>query len=176
MNRSSKESPVRAKKPKPRKRAAKAPPAPVDKKKRQEIILSIVSEEEIGSQYGLQERLLEMGISVGQATLSRDIRELHIEKRESESGVVCYCFMKERDDIPYNSIFAQSVISMDYAMNTVVLKCHSGLANGACKVVDDQKFDSIVGTIAGDDTVFILTKSETHAMRLITALKRLLTR
>ena len=74
----------------------------------------------------------------------------------------------------YNSIFAQSVISIDYAQNIVVLKCHPGLANAACKVVDDQKLGSVVGTIAGDDTVFILTKTENHAIALISALEKMM--
>lgn len=146
----------------------------MDKKKRREAILSIISENEIETQLELQERLSDMGISAGQATLSRDIRELRLEKRVSESGVNCYFFTGESGDIPYISIFAQSVLSIDYALNTVVLKCHSGLADAACKIVDEQRFDSVVGTIAGDDTVFILTKSEMHAVKLITKLKRLM--
>lgn len=146
----------------------------MDKKKRREAILNIISENEIETQLELQERLSAMGISAGQATLSRDIRELRLEKRVSESGVNCYFFAGESGDIPYISIFAQSVISIDYALNTVVLKCHSGLADAACKVVDEQRFESVVGTIAGDDTVFILTKSELHAVKLITKLKRLM--
>ena len=146
----------------------------MDKKRRHEAILEIISEYEIETQLELQERLSDMGISAGQATISRDIRELRLEKRISEYGVNCYFFMGEsEDDISYISIFAQSVISMDYAMNTVVLKCHSGLADAACKVVDEQRFDSVVGTIAGDDTVFILTKSELHAMKLLAKLGRL---
>lgn len=146
----------------------------MDKKRRHEAILEIISEYEIETQLELQERLSDMGISAGQATISRDIRELRLEKRVSEYGVNCYFFMGEsEDDIPYISIFAQSVITMDYAMNTVVLKCHSGLADAACKVVDEQGFDSVVGTIAGDDTVFILTKSELHAMKLLAKLGRL---
>lgn len=146
----------------------------MDKKKRREAILDIISKNEIETQLELQERLSEMGISAGQATLSRDIRDLKLEKRVSECGVSCYFFMGESEDIPFISIFAQSVISMDYAVNTVVLKCHSGLADAACKVVDEQNFDSVVGTIAGDDTVFILTKSEMHAMKLIARLRRLM--
>lgn len=146
----------------------------MDKKNRREAILRLISENEIETQYELQERLADLGITAGQATLSRDIRELKLEKRLSDSGAYCYFFTSEDEDIPYISIFAQSVVSMDHAMNTVVLKCHSGLADAACKIVDEQKFDSVVGTIAGDDTVFILTKSELHAMKLIGKLRRLM--
>ena len=72
---------------------------------------------------------------------------------------------------PYNSIFAQSVISVDYAGNTVVIRCHAGMAPAACKIVDEKGFGLVVGTIAGDDTIFALTRSEKHALRLMEQLK-----
>ncbi len=145
-------------------------------KQRREAILGIISENEIETQSELIEKLSEIGISAGQATVSRDIRELKISKRISENGVNCYFFDDSDTDMQYNSIFAQSVISMEYAQNIVVLKCHSGLANAACKVVDDCAFSSVVGTIAGDDTVFILTKTENHAVSLISSLKKLMSK
>ncbi len=145
-------------------------------KQRREAILGIISENEIETQSELIEKLSEIGISAGQATVSRDIRELKISKRISENGVNCYFFDDSGADMQYNSIFAQSVISMEYAQNIVVLKCHSGLANAACKVVDDCAFSSVVGTIAGDDTVFILTKTENHAVSLISSLKKLMSK
>ena len=61
-------------------------------------------------------------------------------------------------------------------MNTVVLKCHAGLADAACKVVDDRQLESVIGTIAGDDTVFILTKTENHAKALCVRLKQMMKR
>lgn len=143
-------------------------------KQRREAILKIISENEIETQSELIGKLAEIGISAGQATVSRDIRELKISKRVSENDVNCYFFDDSDADMQYNSIFAQSVISMEYAQNIVVLKCHSGLANAACKVVDDCAFSSVVGTIAGDDTVFILTKTENHAISLIASLKKLM--
>ena len=143
-------------------------------KKRREAILKIISENEIETQSELMEKLSELGITAGQATISRDIRELRISKHLSENDVNCYFFDDSSGDMPYSSIFAQSVISMDYAQNIVVLKCSSGLANAACKVVDDRKLGSVVGTIAGDDTVFILTKTENHAIALISALEKMM--
>ncbi len=135
--------------------------------------MKIISSVEVKTQTELQTLLNERGIDVGQATLSRDIRELKITKYPSENDVNCYYFGEPDEDIPYSSIFAQSVISMDTAQNIVVLKCHSGLADAACKVVDEQGFGSVVGTIAGDDTVFILTKTENYAVQLLSKLRRL---
>lgn len=143
------------------------------KKERQAVILRLISENEIETQNELKELLEREGIGVAQATLSRDIRELSIKKSVSDDYVNCYSSGIGGEIVEYSSIFAQSVISMDYAQNIVVLKCHAGLADAACKVVDEQNFGSVVGTIAGDDTVFIVTRSENHAMQLIMQLTRL---
>lgn len=145
----------------------------MEKKTRQAAILRIISENEVETQNDLQ-RLLELeGMTVGQSTLSRDIRELCLVKRVNENDVNCYYSGLKSASACYNSIFAQSVISMDSAGNIVVLKCRAGLANAACAVVDEHSFPTVMGSIAGDDTVFILTKTENHAAQLISDLKRL---
>lgn len=143
------------------------------KKERQAAIVRLISENEIETQNELKALLEREGITVAQATLSRDMRELSIKKSISDDEVSCYFSGMSAGEIEYSSIFAQSVISMDYAQNMVVLKCHAGLANAACKVVDEQEFGAVVGTIAGDDTVFIVTRSENHAVQLISQLARL---
>ena len=145
----------------------------MDKKARQAAILKVISENEVETQNDLQALLKHKGIIVGQSTLSRDIRELALVKHINENDVYCYYSGLSAVKISYNSIFAQSVVSMDNAGNIVVLKCRPGLANAACAVVDEQKFPTVMGSIAGDDTVFILTKTETHAAQLISDLKRL---
>lgn len=145
----------------------------MDKKARQAAILKVISENEVETQNELRRLLEEHGISVGQATLSRDIRELSLVKRLNENDVNCYYSGLSSVNVSYNSIFAQAVLSMDYAGNIVVLKCRAGLANAVGAVIDDRDFPTVMGTIAGDDTVFILTKTENHAVQLLTDLKRL---
>lgn len=145
----------------------------MNKKQRQAAILDILSENEAETQQQLSALLAERGIFVAQATLSRDMHELKIQKLPTDNDVNCYYLGREREKIKYNMIFAQSVISMDYAQNIVVVKCHAGLADAACKVIDEHNFSLVVGTVAGDDTVFVLTKSENNAIRLITQLKQL---
>lgn len=135
--------------------------------------MRLISENEIETQNELKALLEREGIAVAQATLSRDIRELKIKKSVSDDEVNRYFSGISPVGVEYSSIFAQSVISMDYAQNMVVLKCHAGLANAACKVVDEQDFGAVVGTIAGDDTVFIVTRSENHAVQLIAQLAQL---
>lgn len=145
----------------------------MDKKARQAAILKAVSENEVETQNDLRELLKRKGINVGQSTLSRDIRELALVKRVNENDVNCYYSGLSSANTGYNSIFAQSVLSMNNAGNIVVLKCRSGLANAAGAVIDGLELPTVIGSIAGDDTVFILTKTETHAAQLISDLKRL---
>ena len=148
----------------------------MDKKRRQTAIIEIITENEVETQNELSRLLSERGINATQATLSRDINELHITKCESESGVNRYFSGISTVPVEFSDIFAQSVLSVDSAMNTVVLKCHAGLADAACKVVDDRQLESVIGTIAGDDTVFILTKTENHAKALCVRLKQMMKR
>ncbi len=146
----------------------------MEKKKRQAAILSIIIENEVETQQELQIRLKEAGFRVTQATVSRDMRELKIKKGMSENGVNCYFSSAMGKSPHYNSLFSQAVLSLDYAMNTVVIKTRAGLANAACAVLDEQKFGFVVGTIAGDDTIFVLTRSENHAVQLIETLKKMM--
>ncbi len=146
----------------------------MDKKQRHAALLSIIVENEVETQQELQILLKQAGFKVTQATISRDMQELKINKGLSENGVNCYYSPAMSKSPAYNNLFAQAVVSMDYAMNTVVIKCRAGLANAACAVLDEQKFGFVVGTIAGDDTVFALTRSENHAVQLIEHLKKMI--
>lgn len=146
----------------------------MDKKRRQAALLTIIMENEVETQQELQILLKQAGFRVTQATISRDMQELKINKGLSENGVNCYCSHAMGKSPVYNSIFAQAVVSLDYAMNTVVIKCRAGLANAACAVLDEQQFGFVVGTIAGDDTIFVLTRTENHAVQLIEQLKKMM--
>jgi len=65
-----------------------------------------------------------------------------------------------------DAIFKSSIISADYALNTVVIKCGSGMAQAACAAFDAMNFDDVLGTIAGDDTIFVLMRTENSASKL----------
>ncbi len=144
------------------------------KKKRQTEILSIITEFEIENQETLQSMLEERGYKVTQATISRDINELNLEKSISHTGVNCYMKVQRANGIHFENIFRQAVISIDYAGNIVCVKCRSGLANAACATLDALNIDYVVGTIAGDDTFFILVRTENDARTLISYLKKML--
>lgn len=144
------------------------------KKKRQAEILSIIRKYEVENQDVLQRILREHGFDVTQATISRDINELRLEKVIDENGINRYLQSSKIKDARFSTIFQQSVISIDYAMNMVCVKCHSGLANAACATFDLMNLGYVVGTIAGDDTVFILVRTENDARDLTDKLKKML--
>ncbi|MDE5764281.1 MAG: arginine repressor [Ruminococcus sp.] len=134
------------------------------KNHRHDVILEIIAEYDVETQEQLMELLAKRGINAAQATLSRDIQQLSLVKQRDENGVYRYTLpaaaAKEKN------IFADSVIGVDYALNTIVLKCRAGMAQGTCAAIDSVKHEGIVGTIAGDDTIFILARSEADARKL----------
>lgn len=145
----------------------------MDKKQRHAAMLKIVTDHPVETQEELREWLRKAGFDVTQATVSRDMRELKINKAVNDDGINCYFAEGAGHEVMYNDMFAKSVTEIDYAMNTVVVKCHAGLASAAGKVIDEQKLGFVVGTIAGDDTVFVLTRSENHAVQLAEQLLRM---
>lgn len=132
------------------------------KKQRQNKIIEIIEKYEVATQEALKKHLEDEGIIVTQATLSRDINDLNLKKKTVPSGANVYvCVKKKIYECP--AIFRDAVIDIVYAMNTVVIKCHTGMAQAACATLDKMDDTGIVGTIAGDDTIFALMKNETEA-------------
>ena len=147
------------------------------KKRRQAKILELISANEIETQEELQEYLLQYGYEVTQATISRDIKELRLVKDLSSKGRYVYSTGKKRNDnIVHRAggIFNESIISIDYAMNIIVIKCFSGMANAACAAIDSMGHDEVLGTIAGDDTIFMLCRSEDTARNFTNRLRKML--
>lgn len=141
------------------------------KKARQEKIIEIIEKYEVSTQETLKNRLEEEGIAVTQATLSRDINEMELKKKMSPSGAYVYV-RKPKSETQFPQFFGDAVISADYAMNTVVIKCHAGMAQAACAALDKMNCAEIVGTIAGDDTIFALMRSEPAASGFAERLNR----
>ena len=135
------------------------------KKDRHELILDLVEKFSISTQDELLEKLLEHGVEVTHATVSRDIKELRLVKQPAANGQYKYCIAAGTDEkyMMYNAIFAESVTEVDYAQNICMIKCHPGTANAACAAIDALNIPEILGTLAGDDTIFILCRSERSA-------------
>lgn len=134
------------------------------KNRRQETILEIITMQPVSTQEELIKLLEERGIKTTQATLSRDIQQLSLVKLRDESGAVRYTMPVSA--VKEKTLFQEAVLSVDYAMNTIVLKCRAGMAAGTCAAIDSVNHEGVVGTIAGDDTIFILVRSETDAKKL----------
>ena len=147
------------------------------KKRRQAKILELIANNEIETQEELQDYLLKYGFEVTQATISRDIKELRLVKDLSSKGRYIYSTGKKRkNNVAYRAggIFNESIISIDYALNTIVIKCFAGMANAACAAIDSMEHDEVLGTIAGDDTIFMLCRSEETAAEFTSKLKEML--
>ncbi len=144
------------------------------KKKRQDKILEIIEKEQVTTQEMLKKLLDNEGISVTQATLSRDINELDLKKQASPSGASIYV-RQPRPDIDLSPIFKDSVYDVEYSMNMAVIKCSTGMAQAVCATLDKMGRTEILGTIAGDDTIFALMKSEKDAERFTDELREVLT-
>lgn len=147
------------------------------KKQRQRKILELISSRPIDTQEDLMRALQQSGFQVTQATVSRDIKELRIVKTLDSSGLYRYISNQPHaaeSKVRYADIFASSVVHIDYAMNDVIIKCHSGMAPGACAALDAMKHEMVVGTLAGDDTILAVTRSEQSARELALLLSRLI--
>ncbi len=138
------------------------------KKKRLKKILELILEYEISTQDELMLLLRSNGFEVTQATVSRDIKELRLIKKKNANGISCYIDPNSlsEDSAKFSNIFISTVKSVDFAQNIVVLKCTTGMAQAACAALDSMSHSHIIGTIAGDDTVIAITKTETEAKLL----------
>ena len=142
------------------------------KKARHKKILSLINEYNIDRQEVLLEYLQKEGFNVTQATVSRDIKELGLIKKSGENGV--YKYIEPMAGKSKQNIFVDIVTSIDYAINIVVIKCHNGMAQAACAALDSMNYSNIVGTIAGDDTIFAVMRTEYDAKKLVKAFKELI--
>ncbi len=139
------------------------------KRLRQEKMLELVSKYEIDTQDELIDRLRESGFEVTQATVSRDIRELKISKMTTGKGTYRYVLPKQTaavSNMKFNSALIDAFISVDYACNIVVIKTHAGLANAVAVGLDSMHLDNILGCVAGDDTIMLVSRSEDAARNI----------
>lgn len=147
------------------------------KSRRHAKILDIIAEYPIETQDELLARLKDKGYKATQATISRDIKDLRLVKTLGSDGKYRYVSAsKNSTDIRSNfsSLFASSVNSIDFAQNIVVIKTLSGMAQAVCAALDSNDYKAVVGTIAGDDTIFIACRSSQLAVNLTEELKKLI--
>ena len=137
------------------------------KNDRQTMILEIISQENIETQEQLLSRLQERGISSTQATISRDIKQMHLIKEPVGHGVYKYAVSGNRTKLNFaeklRTIFRESITSIACAQNIVVIKTMPGLASAACSALDNMDITYMVGSLAGDDTAFLLMQDADSA-------------
>ncbi len=136
------------------------------KKRRHAKILELINSKEIETQEELQTYLLKCGFEVTQATISRDIKELRLVKELSDRGRYVYSTGKRATTDAVRrtgGIFADSIVNVEHALNTVCIKCFPGMAMAVCTAIESMEWSGVVGAISGDDTIFVLCKTEDFA-------------
>ena len=141
------------------------------KGRRQDKILEIIEKYEVTTQEELADRLNEAGFRVTQATVSRDIRELHLFKVAGSSGRQKYAALpgKEEEGVAsrYMDTFRAGFVSVAQAQNIMVIRTASGMAGGVAAALDAMNFTEIVGSIAGDDTIMCAVGSTEETTALV---------
>lgn len=136
------------------------------KQKRQNAILEIINHTSIKTQEELSDALRLRGFEVTQATVSRDIKELRLMKKQTGGG--CRYVVPETDSFQttstrVHSIFRNAAKSVAYASNMLVIKTLAGTADAAAITLESMEWPEILGTIAGDDTVMVVLRDEAAA-------------
>ena len=148
------------------------------KNDRQSHLLQIITEENIETQEQLLERLQARGIKSTQATISRDIKELHLIKEPAGQGRYRYAVSAHRTKLNFadrlRTIFRESLLSAEYAQNIVVIKTMPGLAQGAASALDGMNITDMVGSLAGDDTVMIVMRDTESAATFTAEMREML--
>ena len=145
------------------------------KKGRHEAIIELIRNNEIENQSELAYKLSELGFDVTQATVSRDIQKLNLIKVKSK-GKFKYAVVENADNFSekYVRIIRETIKSIEVAKNLVIVKTQSGMAMATAAALDGLKLDEIVGSLAGDDAIFVATKSDDNAMILMNKLEVLM--
>ena len=144
------------------------------KNSRHTRILEIIGESIIETQDDLLEKLRESGYHVTQATVSRDIKQLGLVKTATKNGGYRYTAAASENtgsESKLKNIMRETILSAESAENIVVVKTYSGMANAAAAAVDALSGDSVVGSIAGDDTIFIVVRSDEQAVEFTAFVK-----
>ena len=145
----------------------------MNKIKRKEKILEIITKTEVNTQEELIGILRSQGLDVTQATVSRDIKELGLVKVAGKEKKYRYARPEDsRSDYSMQiERFRSVVLSCECAQNIVVIKTLSGNGNAIAVIIDNNKTEGVIGTLAGDDTVFAVTNDSRQAMSVCESLK-----
>ena len=146
------------------------------KTRRQARILELIKENDIETQSDLLEMLKKSGFPVTQATVSRDIKEMRLIKILGSDGAYKYAaeIPPDEDRQSHDYLFSTAVLSIDYAHSLVVIKTRIGMAQAVCAALDSTDRSGVLGTIAGDDTIFVATRTDSVAASLAADLRKMM--
>ena len=145
------------------------------KKERLNVILDVIKEYEVATQEELTEILNKKGLDVSQATISRDIKELNLIKAEGKTIKSKYVKVDTIESVSPKivDLFKHVTVSIANVNNLIVIKTLSGNAGTAGMAIDGMHFPQVVGSIAGDDTLLVITKNEADAQIIVKSLRML---
>ena len=133
------------------------------KSQRHEKIIELINTNDIETQEDLTRLLKLNGFDTTQATVSRDIKELRLVKVADNSGKYKYAVKVFDDNLmlsaKFSRILEESVIRIEVSTSLVVIKTYPAMAQAAASAIDNMNWGEIVGTIAGDDTIFVALKT-----------------
>ncbi|MDF2539992.1 MAG: argR [Herbinix sp.] len=144
---------------------------------RQSKIIELINKYDIETQEELADRLMKDGYNVTQATVSRDIRELKLTKVAVDGGRQKYIVLQKTEpgmSEKYTRVLRDAFISMDMAQNILVIKTVSGMAMAVAAALDALRINSIVGCIAGDDTIMCAIRTKEDTIAVMERLNRLI--
>lgn len=144
----------------------------MNKNERQLTIKELITKRHIGTQDELVNLLRHAGLSVTQATLSRDLQELRIARVHSTEGAY-YALSPEQEEQRLQSYIALEIESIDHNEALVVIKTLPGRAQGVAELIDAMHHPDVLGTLAGDNTIFVTPRSTKKIARVVKMLRDL---
>ena len=140
-------------------------------------IIELINKYHIETQEELAEYLNQEGFKVTQATVSRDIRDLKLTKIPSENGKPRYALHQHNENgmsEKYIRVLREGYLSMDMAQNILVIKTVAGMASAVCAALDAMKWNEIVGSIAGDDTIMCAIRSVDDTVKVMDKISKII--
>jgi|P827metagenome_2_1110787.scaffolds.fasta_scaffold04223_6 transcriptional regulator of arginine metabolism len=150
------------------------------KEKRQEAIVEIITKNSVETQEELAAYLEKAGFAVTQATVSRDIRELHLVKSDAGGKRQKYVIMTGNEkgtglhSARYVRVLKEGYVSMEPAQNILVINTVSGMAMAVAAALDELKLEGVVGCIAGDDTIMCVIKTTAQTPHVMSSINKIL--
>lgn len=139
-------------------------------------IIELVNRHRIETQEELAEYLTKEGFKVTQATVSRDIRDLKLTKVPTDDGRQKYAVHQEKEgkmSQKYIRVLRDGFLSMDMAQNILVIKTVTGMANAVCVAIDAMKWNEVVGSVAGDDTIMCAIRSVDDTVNVMEKIRKI---